>query len=142
MTFLFQWLLQQLYTLCGYITSFFGEIFSYLYQLLAYGLLTFVTWLSFTFSGIILLFVYAFDYFLQAVVYLFSIIFGGDVFGIIGLSTQTIEDNLDAVLAVAPYAKMIYYVANIDALVNVFHLFLAFLILWTCYRWFRVWVRG
>lgn len=142
MTWLFNQLLSFLRLLVGYITGFLGYCFNYIYQFLAYIFVTILEWLLYAVSWIFIILVYIIDYLLQIFVNIINAAFGGDLFGVAGVVTSTIENNLQAVLAIAPYAKMVGYVLNVDALVGCFRGFLAFIILWTCYRYLRLWLRG
>lgn len=139
---LFDMLMNLIYSLAGYITKYFGWLYNALYTFLAYIVSTIISWIFYSLSWLIILTVYLLDSFLGLLVYILNRVFGGDIFGLVGLSVSAIEDNLDVILAVAPYAKMTAYVLNLDAASDAFHVFLVFLVAWTAYRWFRVWVRG
>lgn len=142
MTKLFDMLYNVIYSIAGYVTSFFGYLYNGIYTLIEYVCTSTLQWIFYCLSWFIVLLFYTFDAILTLLVYILNTVFDGDIFGVVGLSRDVIEDNLDVILAVAPYAKMTAYVLNLDAAQDAFHCFLSFLILWTCYRWFRVWIRG
>lgn len=142
MTYLIDMLMNVIYSIAGYITSFFGYLFNAFYTLIAYVCTSIMQWFYYCISWVIILVLYTFDALLTLFVFTLNRVFDGNVFGLVGLSVSAIEDNLDAILAIAPYAKMTAYVLNLDAAQNAFRCFLLFLIVWSSYRWFRVWVRG
>ena len=142
MTQIFDWFAHQLFQLGGYITGFFSFLYNAFIQTFFYAITSTVTFFGFVCSYLIVLTLYFFDQFLKFVIYILHSTFGGNAFGLVGLSTQYIEDNLQAILTVAPYAKICAYVLNFEALDNAFHYFLTFLLIWLCYRWFARWVRG
>ena len=142
MTWLFDWIVNFIFQIAGYFISFLTFLYNYSYQLVVYLFAKMCEWFFYSISWIVILFLYLFDLFLQCIVYILYQLFGGDVLGAVGLTTDVIEDNMDAILAVAPYAKMCAYVLNLDALYNAIHVFMTFLVVWVVYRWLRVWIRG
>ena len=142
MTYLFNWLCHQLFQLVGYIASFFSMLFNSFVQLIVYLFSCAYEWLCYTVSFFIILVLYAFDLFLQFLVNLLTSTIGGDPFGLVGFSTVILENNMQSIVTIAPYAKEIAYILNLDAANDAFHAFLAFILFWLVYRWFRVWVRG
>lgn len=142
MTFLFNWLCHQLFQIAGYITSFFSMLFNSIVQLIVYLFSCAYEWLCYSISFFIILALYAFDYFLQFVVYILTSTIGGDPFGFVGFSTVILENNMQSIITIAPYAKEIAYILNLDAAVDAFQAMITFMLFWIVYRWFRVWVRG
>lgn len=142
MTWLFNWLVHQLYQIAGYIAGIFLTLYNYIYQVVLYCLGTLISWLEYILSVTVIICVYTLDIFLQSLIYFIRITIGGDLFGLVGLSSNLIETNLQSILTLAPYGYLVAYVLNLDALYTAFNAFLTFLLVWLVYRWIRVWVRG
>lgn len=142
MTYLFNWLFRWIFQLAGYVTAFFSMLYNYFMQFFLYSTIWVIEWFMYIVSSIIMLVLYTLDFFLQCLINILATTIGGDLFGLVGLSVSLIENNIQAVLTVAPYAKMIGYILNLDALQGAFNCLLAFMLFWLAYRWFRVWVRG
>ena len=101
---LFDMLMNVVYSIAGYITSFFGYLYNALYSLIAYITVTILNWIFYCISWFIILILYVCDSVLCLLVYTLNQIFGGNVFDHVGISISAIENNLDVILAVAPYA--------------------------------------
>lgn len=142
MTSAFDFISKYLFQCFGYLAAFFSMLYNSAMQVFLYCWYQLVAWLAHFFGYWFLLFIYCLDYLLQCVVYILNQVFQGSILGVVGLSTAAIEDNLQGIIAIAPYAKNIGYILNFEALDNAFHYYCTFLILWLVYRWFRVWVRG
>lgn len=123
-------------------TGFIVVLFEYLVTTIQYWLSWVVGNLQLTLSVLFYTPFYIADRVLYLVIHALTSLFNGSVFNAVGLSLDVMKNWLASVIVVAPNAKLLFYILNVDSLKYALTAYFLFLETWCCYRWCRVWIRG
>lgn len=142
MQFLYDMLLDVFRYFFGWLGSFINAIYTWLLTTFIIVCLYIVNIIQFCCSYILAGLLYIIDLLLKAFVGMNANLFRNDAFGAFGLVRSVFDSYYTTIVTLAPNVKLVGYVINFEALNSAFQIFCSFLLFWTFYRWFRVWVRG
>lgn len=123
-------------------TGFVSVLFEYLVSTFIYWFSWGVESLKLSLSVLFYTPFYIADRVLYLVIQVLHVVFNGAVFSTVGISLAALKDFLASIIVVAPNAKLLFYVLNVDSLKYALTAYFLFLETWCCYRWLRVWIRG